>query len=311
MPMPRAIVCILLHFVASFECARHHDAAAGCGKEIRRWALPLQTHVKALLVSWCDWCQEHGSSCNLPQAVASAAEDTLLCLKAPRTTPLQHCVWRLWAAFVSGGSSCDLMEIFSNSSAFDVNLSFPVEFFISPDGAANVSAHSSSAAAAAAAFVKTLNILTEGFAVARVVDAHSIRVAFDATQHGEQFAMMVMSICSSSSGGSSGGSMSSVLRDMQNALVTNDTSVWERLSHRLLSASDHLSNLMNSPALPSRSSLSLICTMMTGGSGLDGNVDNLKLLWALYTPLLPLAGLNATPVFNHIRSRDAAISVVR
>ena len=266
------------------EFSTNHDAAAGCSKEkARGWTLPLHTHVKALMLSWCDWLHEHGGSCNLPQTVTSAAEATLLCLKGSKVTSLQHCVWRLWAAFVSGGKSCDLMELFSNSSAYEVDISFPADFFVSPDGAADASARSSPAAAAAAAFAKTLNILTEGFAVARVADGQCIRVAFDGTQHGEQFAMMVMSMSSSSSSSSS--SMSSVLRDMQNALVTNDTSAWAPAVHRLASASGHLSNFFSNPELPSLPSISLMCTMMTGGSGsssISGNIDSLKLLWALY-----------------------------
>jgi hypothetical protein len=180
------------------------------------------------------------------------------------------------------------------------------------------SSSSAAAAAAAAAFAKSLSILTSGFAVVRASGAGHMHVTIDTTQHGDQFAMMLLSICGISGGSNSSTttSVASLVNQLQSVLLTCRDSLWDSTVLRLTRASALISNVMSGPLPPSASSLSLISLIMTGSSnvtssGSMSSSDCLRLLWMLYTPLLPVAGLNCTPMYNHIRSRDAALSVVR
>jgi hypothetical protein len=121
---------------------------------------------------------------------------------------------------------------------------------------------------------------------------------------------MMMSICSSSSSSSS--SIVALLDDMAKCFLTSNYKATSAAAQRLTSASSLISSLIARVSPPSQSSMSFIRMMLTGDScGSRNDHDSLKLLWMLYTPLLPVAGLNSTPIYNHIRSLDATLSVVR
>ncbi len=183
----------------------HRVCCAGSSNEGQAWSRAAQQHIRSLLVTWCDWLQQHGcGSSGDDSALVSEACDALLKrLKAASSSSLRDCVWRLWASLVidgssSSGSSSSIMDI-SSSSSFDLVISFPDDFFLSPDASTGEAASAAAAAAAAAAFAKTLATLASGFAVVRPEAPCLLRVAVDASQSGEQFADMALSICAAAS----------------------------------------------------------------------------------------------------------------